>query len=182
MRWLIVLPGLGGLALAGCHKEPEVQADNASAAEVAQKVRAAGADIKLRPGRWETSLQLDELKAPGLPAAAAEQMRAALAGRMPASCLTPEEANQPAADFFAGKDAGKQCRYENFTMGGGRIAAVLRCSQGEGGVRLTMDGSYGPDEFRIAQEMDTGANGQAMHMRMRVAARRTGECQGNEAG
>ena len=181
MRPMIVLPLLGGLALAGCNRGAEVEAENASAAEVAQKVRASGAELKLRPGRWETSVQLDDLTAPGLPAGATEQMRAAFASAAPASCLTPAEADKPAADFFAGKDAGKQCRYETFTMGNGRISAVLRCAEGAGGVRLTMNGSYGPDEFRITQEMDTGAGGQAMHMKMRVAARRTGECQGNEA-
>ena len=181
MRLLSVLPMLGGLALAGCDHDAEVQADNASAAEVAEKVRGAQADIRLRPGRWETNFQVDELEAPSLSAATAEQMRAALTGQAFAACLSPEEANKPAADLFVGKDIGKQCRYEKFTMGGGRISAVLRCSGGQGEVRLRMNGSYGPNEWRITQEMDSGAAGQAMRMTMRVAARRTGECQGNEA-
>ena len=43
------------------------------------------------------------------------------------SCLTPEEAKRPKEDFFAG--AAKNCRYERFDMGSGKIDAVMKCTE-----------------------------------------------------
>ena len=40
-------------------------------------------------------------------------------------CLTPKQAKSPREDFFAGAD--KNCRYEHFNWGGGKIDLKLNC-------------------------------------------------------
>ena len=42
-------------------------------------------------------------------------------------CVTPEEAKHPGGKMFTGKDNG-DCRYDHFTMGGGKFDAAMRCA------------------------------------------------------
>ena len=95
------------------------------------------------------------------------------------SCLTPEEAKKPKEDFFAG--AGKNCRYEHFNMGGGKIDAVMKCTEEGMGQTMTMAGTYGPTDYHMKMAMKAeGMPGPAsgMSMKMRVDAKRIGECDG----
>ncbi len=96
------------------------------------------------------------------------------------SCLTAEQAKRPKEDFFAGSN--KNCRYDHFNMGGGKIDAVMQCT-GEGMTQtMAMQGTYGPDAYqmRMSMKADSGPAG-GMTMKMRVDAKRVGECDGNTA-
>ena len=42
-------------------------------------------------------------------------------------CLTPEQAKRPQGKFF-NEQAANNCRYDHFTMGGGKIDAAMRCN------------------------------------------------------
>ena len=170
--------------LAACSNEPEVDARNASAEEVAEKVADAGASENfVRPGKWQSRVQIEQFELPGAPPEAANAMRS-MTDRVQVqeSCLTPEEAKRPKEDFFAGDS--KNCRYDHFTMSGGKIDAVMKCS-GEGMAQtMAMQGTYGPDAYRMRMSMTadagSGAVGQ-MTMKMRVDAKRVGECDGKTA-
>jgi hypothetical protein len=91
------------------------------------------------------------------------------------TCLTADEVNKPKADFFAGKS--KSCRYEHFTMGGGKIDIRMVCNI-EGATQTTdMKGSYTPTTYSM--DMASKASGEPAHgmsMKMHVDARRVGEC------
>jgi hypothetical protein len=169
------------LPLAACNREPEVRAKNASVEEVVNKVAAAGGvDSFVRPGKWSSTVTIDELSAPGMPPQAAAQMKQMMArAHNVESCLTPEEAKKPDPNFFSGKDSG--CRYDNFTMAGGKIDMTMRCSGGHAkGASSTMhmSGTYAPDEYHMAMEnlTETGTKVGAMTMKMRIDAKRVGEC------
>lgn len=170
------------LPLAACDKGPEVRAENATAEEVAKEVAAAGgADSFVRPGRWESKVTIEQMTIPGMPAEVASQMKD-FEGRVETShsCLTPEEAKRPKEDFFTGEN--KSCRYDRFTMAGGKIDAVMKCAeQGRTNV-MTLQGSYTPETYNMRMTMQGAAQGEAggMTMRMRVEAKRLGQCTGDE--
>ena len=185
MRYAIVL--LAG-ALAACGSEPQVDARNASAEEVADKVaQAGGSEQFVRPGKWQSRVQIEEFSLPGAPAGVADAMRGVQQrSTVDESCLTPEEAKRPKEDFFAGKD--KNCRYERFTMADGKIDAVMQCTgTGTGSaaaMSMTMQGSYSPDTYQMHMSMKADAGSGppgGMTMKMRVDAKRIGECDGKTA-
>ena len=185
MRLLFLAAGAAVL-LAGCGKsEPTVEAKDATAGEVAQKVREAGADQSIvRPGLWESNVTIQQLDMPGMPAEVQQRMKAMMAEKQEhkfQTCLTAEDVKRPKEDFFAGKN--NECRYDNFTMGGGKIDAVMHCGKGGAKQTMQMAGTYSPESYEMQMSTKTesgGAEARGMAMRMRVEAHRIGECTGKE--
>jgi hypothetical protein len=170
------------LPLAACNSDPQVTAENASAQEVARKVEAAGGSGNfVNPGLWRSTVTLQEMSVPGMPPAVAEQMKRAH-GQSQSSeqCLTPEQAKRPKEDFFGGRD---NCRYEHFSMGGGKIDAVMNCSEDGGTQKMTMAGTYSGNAYQMQMTVQAANAGEtaAMGMKMRVEAQRIGECTGKES-
>lgn len=173
------------LPLAACNSSPKIDERNASVAEVAQKVREAGTtDAFVRPGRWESKVTIEQFEIPGMPPEMAQRMKAMMAEKQEhdfVTCLTPEDVKRPKEDFFAGKN--NECRYEHFTMGGGKIDAVMRCDNNSGGAPvMQMAGTYSPDAYQMQTSMKmTGTGGEGgMSMQLRIDAHRAGECTGKE--
>ena len=167
------------LPLGACDSGPEVTARNATGEEVADKIAdAGGTDNFVRPGKWSSKVTFEEFNMPGAPAGAKsvlESMNQRTAATE--TCLTPEDAKRPKEDFFAGAD--KNCRYERFDMGGGKIDAVMKCTSEGAGQTMTMTGTYGPNDYQMQMSMQSeGMPGPAsgMSMKMRVDAKRVGEC------
>lgn len=173
---------IAAIALAGCdrHRVNEV---NASVDDVANAVAQAGPSIRLQPGRWETSGELVELSAPGMPPQAQEMMKkqmTANASRV-AVCLRQEDVEKPSAGFFG--QTSKDCRFDHYRMDGGSIDAKMTCAPPGGGtVSTTMTGTYGADHYDMQMSSQMAGLGarQPMTMRMKVSSRRVGDCQGNE--
>jgi hypothetical protein len=171
--------------LAACNQQPEVSATNATPAEVEEKVAAAtagGDGVMVQPGRWEGTATMREVDIPGLPAEAREQMKAQMSRATKfVSCVTEEDVKQQKA-FFTGEQDDKNCKYDHFTLSGGKIDAAMHCDNGQAGkMRMTMNGSYGPDSYRM--DMDSRAEGGespmgAMTVKMSVEAKRVGVCKG----
>jgi hypothetical protein len=167
------------LAVAGCNNDPQVDARNASVADVAEQVAdARGSEQFVRPGKWQSRIQIESFELPGAPPAAAQAMRGMeQRAQVHESCLTPEEAKRPKEDFFAG--AGKNCRYDHFTMGNGKIDAVMQCNAKEMAQTMAMQGTYGPDAYQMRMSMQAKAGAGpvgGMTMKLRVDAKRIGEC------
>ena len=164
-----------------CNKGPQVNEKDASVAEVAQKVRqSAGDQAFVRPGLWESKVTIEKFDVPGMPPEMAQRMKTMMAENQEhgfQTCLTAEDVKRPKEDFFAGKN--KECRYEHFTMGDGKIDAEMRCGKDAGSQTMRMAGTYSPDSYQMqmATQVET-SNGdqQAMQMQMRVEAHRVGEC------
>ena len=184
-RTALVIAGIA--ALGACNKQPEVKAKNASVAEVAEKVRKAGASESfVRPGMWESKVTIERFDVPGMPAEMAGRMKTMMAQNQEhgfQTCLTAEDVKRPKEDFFAGKN--NECRYDHFTMGGGKIDAEMHCGgkHGESQV-MQMAGTYSPESYQMqtSMKMKGGETPEgAMAMTMRIEARRAGDCTGKES-
>lgn len=180
MRHAIQLAMLFPLAsLAACGTEPDVSATNASVEDVAEQVaEAGGGDAFVRPGKWQSRVQIEEFKLPGAPPGAESAMRNMRErAQVYESCLTEEHARRPKEDFFAGDN--KNCRYHHFNMSDGKIDAMMNCS-GEGMAQtMTMKGTYSPEAYQMQMSMEAQAGSGppgGMTMTMRVDAKRIGEC------
>ena len=165
--------------VAACGSDPEIDVHNASAQEVAKKVaEAGGTGVFLSPGKWQASVTIEEMSMPGMPAEMAEKMKS-MAGQTQSqeTCLTPEQAKRPSERMFAGND--KNCRYDRFTMADGKIDALMKCSANGRTQTMSMAGTYSGDTYNM--RMATKASGAVasepeMEMKMRVDAKRIGEC------
>ena len=181
MRTVLLLAA-AVIALAGCNKSPTVDAKNATPAEVAKQVKDSGvADTSMiSPGQWQSKVTIEKFYVPGMPPEVAQRMKSVMAqGSVHDSttCLTPEDVKKPKEDFFAGKN--NECRYDHFTMGGGKIDALMHCGKEGHASTMRMAGNYSSDSYQMqmATEADTGDEGAgAMQMQMRVEAKRVGEC------
>ena len=178
----VILACVCTLPLAACNNGPDIQEENASVAEVANKVAdAGGATQFVRPGRWESTVTIEEMSIPGMPAEAAAQIGGMQGQEQTSvSCLTEAEAKRPKEDFFAGNN--KSCRYDRFTMADGKIDAVMQCANEGGTQTMTMRGNYSPTTYNMTMAMQgDGAAVAGMAMKMRVEARHRGQCTGDEA-
>ena len=173
-KLLLALPLM---MLAACDSSPKVDVDNAKPSEVAEKMRdAVGDDTFVRPGKWVSTVTIQEMIVPGMPPEMAARMKEAMAQeRQVESCLTPEDAKRPKGEFFAGD---KNCTYDHFKLGDGKIDAAMRCSHEGMAQSMTMQGSYTPDQYQMAMATKLeGAGPQTgMVMKMHVDAKRVGDC------
>jgi hypothetical protein len=175
MRSCIILLACSAL-LAGCDKA-DVDMKNASVGEVAREMGKRGDERFVNPGRWEQKATLVSIEAPGMPPEAKEMMGRAMGqAQVHDVCLTPEQAKSPREDFFTGAD--KNCRYEHFKWGGGKIDLKLNCDHPNAKQTMVLAGDYEPDNYTMTMTATNEGTGpaQQMVMKMRVDARRVGEC------
>jgi hypothetical protein len=168
------------LPLAACNKAPEVSATNATPDEVRAKVAAAGGgDVMVKPGRWEGTYTMQDMDMPGMPPQVKEAMKKQMgAARSFVNCVTEEDVKKQKA-LYTGDN--KNCKYDHFTLGGGKIDATMSCDQGaQGKMAMVMNGTYSGDAYH----MDMSARGEGagpmngMTMKMSVEAKRAGACTG----
>ena len=170
------------LCLTACNKGPQVNLKNASADQVGEAMKQSDvmdSDSMVRPGLWESKVTVQEMNIPGMPAEYADKMKQSLAEhRNQASrhCIKPEDVKKPKEDFFG---ADKSCKYDHFTMGGGKIDVAMVCHEEETTQKMNMTGSYTPTSYSIDTSMTgTGGQEQGMSMKMHVDSNRVGECTG----
>ena len=178
MRFTVIAPLAAALALAGCNNSDTVTAKNESVASVADKVAAS--TIKPLPGRWETTVKMGKVEMTGMPAGAADAMGKHAGPSAPiATCLTPEAAEKMDGSQF--RNAGQDCKYDTFTMAGGKVEGVMTCKTGGQTQRVAMNGTYTPEAYdmAISTEMEMQP-GKTMKTAMNVSSRRTGDCNGTE--
>jgi hypothetical protein len=168
--------------IAACGSKPSVEEKNATVEQVANDVREAskGGEF-VKPGKWQSTVTIDQMSMPGIPPDAQAQMKKMISGtHTTETCLTPEEAKKPNANFFSAND---QCRYDHFTMAGGKVDAEMHCSQGGTSQVMQMNGSYSADSYEMHMQSTSqgGPAGKSINMKMTVTAKRIGECTGNES-
>jgi hypothetical protein len=87
---------------------------------------------------------------------------------------------QPKGKFFGGND---NCRYDHFTMSGGKIDAAMRCTESGRSQIMQMSGTYSPDAYsmQMSSRSEGGPADEAVSMQMKVDAKRIGQCTGKES-
>jgi hypothetical protein len=177
---------VSALCLVACNKGPTVNVKNATGNEVAAAVKQSGvmtSDSIVEPGLWQSKVTVLEMNIPGMPPHYADKMKQSIAEQRNDTskhCITAAEVKKPKEDFFG---ADKSCRYEHFTMGGGRIDIAMVCKQQGFTQNTSMSGTYTPTSY----SMDMSSNGsggpeQGMTMKMHVDSQRIGECSGKDEG
>lgn len=172
------------LCLGACNKGPTVELKNASGKQVAQAVKRSGmmtSDSMIEPGLWQSKTDIEEMNMPGMPPQFAARMKQSMAesrNQTSSHCVTADEVKKPKEDFFG---ADKTCKYQHFTMGGGKIDAQMVCSE-EGSTQTTnLSGTYTPTSYSMdVSSSGTGGAREGMSMKMHVDSRRVGECTGKE--
>jgi hypothetical protein len=182
MKSFIVPVVLMTVPLAACGSKSSVNEKNASVEEVSQKVaEASGNGGLIDPGLWQSTVTIQDMSMPGMPAQAQEQMKRMVAQTHTSqNCLTPEEVKQPKGKFFGGND---NCRYDHFTMSGGKIDAAMRCTESGRSQLMQMSGTYSPDAYsmQMSSRSEGGPADEAVSMQMKVDAKRIGPCTGKES-
>jgi len=171
------------LALCACSKGPEVDLHNADTNQVSNAVAQSGvmtSDSMVEPGLWQSKVTVLDMNIPGMPAQFATKMKQEMAEHRNESskhCIKPEDVKKPKEGFFG---ADKSCRYDHFTMGGGKIDIAMVCKQENMSQAMTMAGSYTPTSYSIDMNSNGSGPQQGMNMKMHVDAQRIGECTGKE--
>lgn len=122
---------------------------------------------KVTPGQWQSTVTVDSMSMPGVPASALAAMK-----RQPMTtsyCLTPQEAEADPRKILA---ADKSCKMDRFSFTGGRIESAMTCKTEQGPATITMTGTYTPTSYAMASTMKSGP----MTMSSRVTAKRLGPC------
>ena len=156
-----------------------VAANGAAQANAAMPAAPSGgsapaAVAELRPGQWETTIEVLRMDMPNMPQGVTIPTQRPVTAR---TCLTPEQARRPNAGFMTGKD-GAGCSYENFSMSGGRLQGAVTCNQAGTSVRVTMNGTFSAESYQIESETQAQAGGTNVNTVSRITARRIGDCPG----
>jgi hypothetical protein len=175
MYWFAAAPAL---LLAACNDKNTIEAKNASPEEVQKKL--AQSDARPQPGRWQQTVKIEAFDMPNMPpegkAAMAEQMGKT---HTAFTCMTPEQVAKPDASFF--QKTAKGCKYDHFTMSGGRIDAKMTCAEGPQKQVSTLNGTYSATQYDMVINVDTEmAPGMPVKSRLALKMNRVGECTGKD--
>ncbi|QNQ07812.1 DUF3617 domain-containing protein [Sphingomonas alpina] len=124
----------------------------------------------MQPGKWETRIEIIDVKMPGGPPGVAAAMKGK--PKIVTACVTPEQAAQgPRAVTKA--DPG--CKFTRYSMTNGRISSQLVCSRPRGTVTMTSEGSYTPTSYTaVGRGVMSGKA--PMTITTRTSGRRIGPC------
>jgi hypothetical protein len=172
------------LCLTACNKGPQVNLKNASGNQVAQAVRQSGvmsSNSMIQPGLWESKITVQDMNFPGMPPQYLDKMKQSIAEQHDKGskhCITEADVKKPKEDFFG---ADKNCKYDHFTMGGGKIDIAMVCHNEDTTQNMSGNGSYTPTSYSIDTAMsETGGHENGMSMKMHVDAQRVGACTGKD--
>ena len=172
-------------ALVACNKGPTVELKNATGNQVTNAVTQSGvmtSGSMIEPGLWQSKVTVLEMTIPGIPAQYADKMKQSLAehrNETSKHCVTQADVKKPKEDFFS---ADKSCRYEHFTMGGGKIDIQMVCSQEGSSQTTNMAGTYTPTTYSMdMSSKGSGGPQGGMTMKMHVDSQRVGDCTGKDS-
>lgn len=179
----IMLAAAALAALGGCGRE-EVSLENATANEVAAAVKQSGlAELRPSPGKWEYSMTLQEMSAPGMPPEMQGMMKERLAAtKVTEKCLSAADVDK--FDAYVG-EMPQNCQFEHYKASKGKLDAKLNCQHQGMTQVMTMAGTFSATSSDMV--MTTKASGGpgamgAMTMTMAMKGRRVGACEADTAG
>ncbi|WP_336958008.1 DUF3617 domain-containing protein [Sphingobium aquiterrae] len=171
------------LALSGCGTSDKTASGGGSGAggngaapaagapQSAADVAGQAAQVRLKPGQWESTFEIADLTMAGLPQgvpqdAMKDQMKAAMSKRAIRHCVTPEEAAKPDGSLFANQD--RNCTYTGFDMSGGMVKGNVRCDREGTITNASMTGHYAPERYDMVMDMTMAGGPRGMTMTMKA--------------
>ena len=182
MRTFQIFPVIAAAALlAACGGgEAEQAGEGVSVDEALAEARGAE---QMRPGEYETSVEMLDIQVPGMPEAEVAKMKQFMSGMTAQTstfCLTPEEAAQ-GPEQMVQEMAKADCTFNTFDVGGGKMRADMECRNEDGiAGRYVMDGEMTAESSTMRMEVEQAMPGMAgaerANIEMRITSRRIGEC------
>ena len=178
MRAILIPLAVACLALTGC--QDKNKAGDGSPKTADQVAREAADLPKPQPGLYRTSVDIKEMKAPGLPPQFAERMKEMMAQKVTTAefCLTEADAAKGYGERVR-KSAGQQdCTFDRYEADGGNLDARMTCKIKDAGtMTLDMKGTMSPtgSDMTMAMTQNGGVPG-GMNMIMRIKSERVGDC------
>ena len=136
----------------------------------------------IQPGQWETTTRFTSVEVPGMPEAAAAQMRSQMANtsNTQSRCITPAEAANPTGGMMGAQNP-RGCQFSDHTFAGGviRVRGTCPAPGGQGQIRMSWEGSYTPTTMQGNISTEVSGGPQNMRMSGTITSRRTGDCPGS---
>lgn len=137
---------------------------------------SGSASVALQPGQYETTVEVTRVAMANMPNMPAGMTPPTPPPTTVRSCLTPEQAARPNANFLSGSGDTGGCEYSNFSMDGGRMRGTVECSSEGSTMRSTFDGRLSGDGYQMTSQAQVTASGMTMEMDTRTTSRRIGDC------
>jgi hypothetical protein len=130
---------------------------------------------QIRAGQWEMRSEVKSISGPGVPAGAADMMKAQ--ATTVTTCISEEQARTSNADIFTGKQ-NPNCTAEGFKASGGKIDGTLTCKaqNGQPGMAMTMAGTFAAENYDIDIKMKMSGPQEGMTIETKTLGRRIGDC------
>lgn len=162
------------LALSACGKSAtEEKADRSAALE-----KAAEVAFQMQPGKYRTTVAVQKVDIPGMPAEMAAQMKAMMSkGSTSESCITSDKAVK-GVELMKEQMAKGQCNFDKFDAVGGTVDASFTCKSGDQmTLKATSKGTYTPTgSVIVATGEMAGPGGKTMHIEHVITTERIGDC------
>lgn len=181
---------LGALALTllSCGRSEE-GANRAAPTSNDQRAKAADqASTLLRPGLWETSVEILKGLSDKIETSEGSYAVTGLVYAPPklSECLTSERAANPFQRFWfmTGYVDGTKCSYDQFSMAGGKILGKIDCRGSRHG-EFALDGQYTSTSYSVVTTTElTGTElgtdfSVRIPLKWKTTAKRTGACPAN---
>jgi hypothetical protein len=180
MRAIHTLPLVAATLLAACGSG-ETDADGDGALSGEEVVAEAAGMVQPRPGQYQTTLELLEFDAPGVPEAVKEQMQQAFASGLAEGntfCMTEAQAAENGPRQMVENLAESDCEMTTFNVSGNSVVAEMQCAGEAGGINtVKMEGEMTAESSTMTMDMAPELPGtDGMAMKMRVSSQRIGEC------
>lgn len=129
----------------------------------------------VKPGKWQTTTEVESVDAPGLPASAVEQFKANAKGAAVETCLTEEMVSAPGGDIFVPK-AGN-CSVEKMEIKDGKIDSKMTCTVAGIKQQIVTNGTIQPEIYTLHSTISSSIPGiGATKTVAKVESKRIGDC------
>lgn len=173
---MTILGAAGLLALSACGGSGgEGQGNGASAA----KGGAGGGEelaATLQPGAYEVTTEFVTIEGPNLPPAVAESMKGQKETKR--NCVTQADLDKSKGGLFADEEQAKECSKNDISLANGRMTGSMTCGSGDQASTFEVDGRYSANTYEADMKMTVGG----ATTRIKMNARRVGDCTAEEAG
>jgi hypothetical protein len=166
------------LALAGCNKKAsETVTTTANGTTTVESSTGSAplsaASLGIQPGKWQTTIEVTDLKMTGGPAGMPAMPKPA--PMTVTSCMTPEQASKGPGELL--KNAKADCTATRNVYEGGKMDVVMTCKMPSGTMSTKTTGTYSPTEMTSDAEVSM-SGAVSMTQKVHTVAKRIGECTG----